>query len=235
MRSIWFSYHIPKTGGQTLRNHLHTTLGEDGYLHLGKWDVGDKTVRPEDPAEVDQTVRASMSAVGGHPLHRRHRSLFPNRELREVIFVREPARRIISLYNFRLGRAVKADEPFPSFEGWLSTRPNNPQTKFAARRLGLHHKHHLNTLVHEFDRLWFAGVTERLDDALPLILSSMGLPPTIPPRANLAPTDGPGLVSPDPALMERLRAENTDDVALHRICLALHDRNMVRLQRALDP
>ena len=194
MRSIWFSYHIPKTGGQTLRNHLHTTLGEDGYLHLGKWDVGDRTVRPEDPAEVDQTVRASMSAVGGHPLHRRHRSLFPNRELREVIFVREPA-----------------------------------------RRLGLHHKHHLNTLVHEFDRLWFAGVTERLDDALPLILSSMGLPPTIPPRANLAPTDVPGLVSPDPALMERLRAENTDDVALHRICLALHDRNMVRLQRALDP
>lgn len=235
MRPIWFSYHIPKTGGQTLRNHLHTTLGEDGYLHLGKWDVGDRTVRPEDPAEVDQTVRASMSAVGGHPLHRRQRSLFPGRQLRETAFVREPARRLISHYNFSLSRAAEADEPFPTFDDWLSNISKNFQCRWIAGRLGLRRGSRLNTLVHEFDRLWFASVTERLDDALPLILSSMGLPPTIPPRANLAPTDVPGLVSPDPALMERLRAENTDDVALHRICLALHDRNMVRLQRALDP
>lgn len=116
MEPLYLFFHIPETGGQTLRDHLLSELvnGHD-YLHLGRLGPTDPCPRTmDDVMAMSDEQRRRVRVISGHDVSRDLSRVFARRPIREVTFLREPAQRIISHYNFamtmryRLGRPVQA-------------------------------------------------------------------------------------------------------------------------------
>ena len=232
MKPIWFFFHVPKTGGQTIRDYLTAELGRDiGYLHLGRWDRS-APLGHDDVAAMGEAKLADLSAIGGHPLTRSFAEFFPARPIREFTIVREPAAQIVSHYNFIASIRRARDQEIPTFEQWLEERAPNSQCGALSRGLGIG-RTRLSELLYALDRMWFVGCTERLDEALPLLFAAMALPPRLPTRSNVG---GEGaidsLVELTPDLADRLRRKNPLDVILHAACERLHDRGVARLLSA---
>jgi hypothetical protein len=125
-----FLFHIPKTGGTSLREALSGELGMNrGFIHLGPY--GDRTRAEQDlkpleaytPGELDR-----IRVLSGHYLSTGFEKYFPGRDIRRVVLLREPATRILSQYNHamrnrkRLGlkpigfHAWYEDEALPRFD-----------------------------------------------------------------------------------------------------------------------
>jgi hypothetical protein len=230
MTPIWFFYHLPKTGGQTLRDHLAQEIGRNtGYLHLGKWDremeFGREEVAAMDPAERDR-----LTAIGGHPLCNDYRDFFPDRAVREITFIREPAARIVSHYNFNCTMMARRGQPAPPFEAWLGDKPANLQSTRLAQVLGMSRKPlNFSKTLHALQRFFFVGTTENLDRMLPLLLGSMGLNAVIPQRSNVTGGSITKFLDPTPDLLTELRSRNSLDVMLHEVAKSLEDRVVERI------
>ena len=133
MASLYFLYHVPKTGGQTVRDHLVSHLERDvEFLHLGRWDRPAR-LEMDDVASRSPDAKDRLRVLSGHPLTREYASLFPDRRVREVIFFREPAARLVSLYNFRSTLAARRGEPIEPFERFLDDAPSRTICKPAAQ------------------------------------------------------------------------------------------------------
>jgi hypothetical protein len=73
-RDVWFLYHVPKTGEQTLRNHVRSRLDAEAHVHLGRWSATDPPVGRAIWAEAleDADRAAGLSApVQVQPNHQR--------------------------------------------------------------------------------------------------------------------------------------------------------------------
>lgn len=98
---IHIIHHLPKTGGVSLRNWLIQHLGfHHGMIHYGVAGellcIQHKLPFLEQlPAEFLQGVEVVM----GHYVTEATANFFPGREVRRLIVLREPAKRLISQYN----------------------------------------------------------------------------------------------------------------------------------------
>ena len=120
-QSILFIYHIPKTAGQSLRRALSTSLGLNlGYIHLGPY--GDTANREAQiPALEQRSIEelAKVRAISGHYLCTYYDQYFSNRQIQRVIFLREPAERIISQYNHAMHIQNNIlNQPIVDFHEW---------------------------------------------------------------------------------------------------------------------
>ena len=98
---------MPKTGGTTILDNLGRHLQRDrDFLHLRTPNAPQRQTKFERVEALDPVSRKQLLAITGHPVSRRYVELFPNRPVREVVFVREPAARIVSHYNFRCRTAL---------------------------------------------------------------------------------------------------------------------------------
>jgi hypothetical protein len=231
MRPLYFLYHIPKTGGQSIRDHLERHLERDrDFLHLGKWDRAGPLGREDVESMVDHE-RTRLRTIGGHPLRRDFRELFPGRVIREVVFVREPARRIVSHYNFHATMAEGRGESVPSFVDFVDSRPANAMTDFLAKTLQPPRNGvaMLAAVLAELSKVWMVGTTESMDELTPALFEAIGIEPGPFPRSNVT---GEGIrphMTLTPDLADELRAANPLDVMLYRACLRLERRTMERL------
>ncbi len=124
-RTVWLIYHVPKTGGQTLRYHLRQELGSEGHAHLGRFEPHLPLFTTDDlagPAADDVRV------VTGHPVSRATGRLFPEARILDVLVLRDPLARVVSHWMFQTELRRRKGRPPRSFVEFASRLGPNPMT-----------------------------------------------------------------------------------------------------------
>jgi len=228
----WFIYHVPKTGGQTLRNHLRAALGPTAHRHLGRWEPWDA---PVDGSVLEQDTDGVL-AVTGHPLRREHRLRFPDRAVHEVLILREPVARIVSHFAWHSWVRTQLDRPPVDLERFLDrTIGQDPMTRTVAWIVGEDRpRYWLDAALHAIDAMTVVTTVESLDMVAPRMLAAMGLPPVVPDRANRSGHEIPSAPMPSPSDLEGISSRTHQDAILYRAALRLTNRSIERLEALTD-
>lgn len=209
-------YHLPKTGGQTVRTILVEHLGAGTMVaHLGEWarQQGIEPHTNEQISAMSMEDRDRLRVVTGHRVNWETAALFAGRDLWEFTVLRDPAERMVSHFNFDTFMSKKRGVEPSSFEDWYQTRPENEMSTYLAQRLGARPK----ALAGRLAQLDFIGETSAIDQWLPLLLSFVGLPASTPKRANVTGVDHDRVLQLDAPLRSRIEADHPDDVELFRL------------------
>ncbi len=171
-RYLYLFLHIPKTGGTTINWHLRQNLKYDEEnIHFA--GAGDEYRRVHDRkpfGERSALERSRARVLCGHWVRYGDHELVPDADPRYFTILRDPADRIVSTYNFQMSSRSDATQPF---ESWYGDWPRNKTFRWLRRRLGC------DSVSEILDRLrsfWFVGVTEHLDEDLPKLFGTLGLP-----------------------------------------------------------
>ena len=96
--------HIPKTGGQTLRNHFHRYLLPGEFIHLGPWGRQmDKTSSQKPWEERPQREQLRARIILGHQVTKEKiEKVFRGyKQIAYITCLREPVERWVSEFNFK--------------------------------------------------------------------------------------------------------------------------------------
>jgi hypothetical protein len=231
-RTLWVHYHVPKTGGQTIRHELVAQL-EIGtsFVHLGPWAVqqGYFPATPRDLAGLEPDQLGRIRVIAGHNLDAATVNLFDCRHVKEIVVLRDPAQRIVSQFNFKSFILERRDQPEISFDTWYEGLGSNPMTRFLAKRLEL--PVDVDALIERLKSFEFVGRTEDMDQWLPHLLRAMGLTPVLPKRANVTGVDHQRIVTLDDSLHARIQSDNPLDYMLYDGTLGLCRLAYERIQK----
>lgn len=221
-QSVYLLAHLPKTGGTTINVHLSEHLEwDEEFIHLGGW--GDHRRRSERRPPLDERSPEQLSrvrVVSGHDVDAATHLLFPDAEARHVTILREPAARLVSMYNYRMSAP---DARVVPFEAWYDEVPSNPATGWLRRRFarGLSFPDLLDALR----GFWFVGTTEHLDVDLPFLFAAIGVPPGHDRKRVAGGGDGlEGLDFPDDRREVLVRTEVDD--AIRDMVASDHPKDM---------
>ena len=225
--SLYVFMHLPKTGGTTINGHLYDHMAwDDEVLHLGKW--GNRYREREGRPSLEQRSaeeRSRVRVITGHGTYFGIHQMFGDRPPRYLTIVRDPADRIVSTYNFRAARGGEDD-----FWTWYAGFPRNAGLKWLRKRLN--GPRTAGEILEALRGFWFVGATEHLDEDLPDLFATLGLPTEWRNR-RVAGADGDlkGLDHPDEGrrvakrmivnddLRARLHEDNAKDLRLYRFAL----------------
>jgi hypothetical protein len=225
MQEIFIFAHIPKTGGQTLRNCFmrHLELHRE-FIHLGPYGEKDAAAQGLHPfGERPAEERAHARVILGHHVTADTHRLVPQKSPRYITFLRDPAALLVSLYNYTRDYRP-ADRPPVSLEQWL-THKRKPRENFMTRFLFENFLQNkpgsklsgsaLREINAALERFWFVGLTEYLDRDAPRLLERMNVPNDL-QRTNVAGVDYKKSVTLDDSLRTELYERNPLDVELYR-------------------
>ncbi len=215
--------HIPKTAGQSLRHHLLDHLEPHvAFIHLGPRGMREAAERGLAPfAERTPDARRQARVIFGHYVSLETAALVPGRTPRYVTFLREPAARLVSHYNFDMTvRRRRDDGPVEDFATWQASKPRNFMSYWIVQNVLGRPAHTMSEaeLFREADEalewFWLVGITEQFARDSGRLMAALGLPP-VGERHNVGGRDFPQLITLDDRLKARLRAEHAVDAALH--------------------
>ena len=231
---LWLVYHVPKTGGQTLRNYLREQLGPEGHVHFGRWEPEDELPDSSMIARLPQAQRDQIRASTGHRVTREVATMFPGRQVRELLVLRRPVDRIVSGYHFRNSRRVRRGADPLSFTEFIEWLGPNSMTKWVARFFGEDREQHaLDRSLYELNRVTVVWPLEDLDDIVEDWLATLGIS-GMPPRANRLGHEITPSVAPTEEELRRVWEENLEDEVLYRACVNRKDKSMANLQMLND-
>lgn len=177
-------YHIPKTGGQTITNSFskHFTTHEE-LIHLGVDGIKDaKKKGLKDWKNRKKIERDKAKLVLVHYVDINTQNLFKIQEqAKHMIIFREPARHIISLYNFNFRNKKNP----PSFKIWYLKQKLKGSRNWQATNFYRHFlkksyiKSYFLNDVYFFkkilDSFFYVSVTKNIDRDLPILAKKMEL------------------------------------------------------------
>lgn len=109
--TVFIFLHLPKTGGTTFNAHLFKNLiWEEEFLHIGPW--GEKYRRAHNKLPLHKRSlyeRNRIKVISGHGVWYGIHELFPHKEPKYFTFIRDPAERMVSLYNHK-GKDLTFDD-----------------------------------------------------------------------------------------------------------------------------
>lgn len=166
---LYIFLHLHKTGGTTFNAHMYHQLEWDTeFIQNGPW--GNDFRKLHGGKEVPQRCqceRDKIRVIAGHNTKHIIKQYFPNRVVKYITFLREPADRIESYFNF-----IKCGGESREFEDWYKEYPSNSMTRFYKDRLGARTFREIKLML---DMFWFVGITKKLNDDFPLLFWSMGV------------------------------------------------------------
>ena len=170
---VYCFIHIPKTGGSTIIVHLRTNLDYDTeFVHLG---AGGDNYRRRYGLEAwekrSNEERNKVRILAGHQMRLGVHELVVGRPARYFTVLRDPADRILSVYNFRLQQEGR-DIPFWD---WYEEYPRNNGYKWLKRAFRLEGDASPSEIIAKLDNFWFVGVTEQLGVDLPDLFAHFGI------------------------------------------------------------
>lgn len=227
-RPVWFLYHVPKTGGQTLRRHLDRALDTTRHVHLGRRE-------PELPLITAEAAFAggttAIDVVTGHHLARSHAEHFPDRPVREVLILRDPLERMLSHWNYSTEtRRRRGGEPRP-WERFAANHGRDPMTRLVAGMLGESRpEHRLDAALYGLESIEVVGTLDRLDEIAPLLFAELGLPATVPARANRSGVEIPRLTPPPNEMQQEWIRSNRQDAILFEVARQRTQSSIERLR-----
>jgi hypothetical protein len=240
MSDLYLFVHINKTGGQSFRYVFQNELKlHDTFIHLGPFgfrDTKKKGIPRFERRPLKDRMRAQV-ILGHHVTTDTHR-LVPEKNPRYVVFLRNPAARIVSQYNFQMFlRRKHRAQPTIDFQEWYQKLPRNFVSSFIHSKCTPHSRFRPTTVLkrisrkityasagHEtrlrminaaLKRFWFVGVTERIDLDGPKLLRAMGLSGHI-QRRNVSGKDFKQRMELDDNLERKLNSDNPLDYQLYR-------------------
>ena len=237
---VFVIFHVPKTGGISI-NHLlneKLTRGVD-FIDLGQAGEEDDALHGRLPIEKrSRGDRAKVRVVSGHEVFMRTERLFPDRIPRRITFLRKPAGRIVSAFNYETSDAApftRWDETTP-FETWYRYQERDVMTKFLAKRVigsrlsvawaqgqrFARYPLHRGAGSWVFERVqaalrefWFVGCTESLSNDMPKIARRMGIEGGVDKR-NATGRNFARRLELTPELEARLAEDNRFDTQLYQ-------------------
>jgi len=122
---IWIFIHLPKSGGTTMSEHLRK--------HCDSTEIWFHEDYPNDRdlknlIEKKKNVRYIIGHEYSYGIHQ----LFPDKLARYVTFVRDPANRLLSRYNYDM--SFISSPKITPFEKWYQNQPQNEMTIFLDRK-----------------------------------------------------------------------------------------------------
>ncbi len=118
-KPIWIFLHVPKTGGGTFNQHLEKTLPEEEFSRI-------------DDLEKRKKETNKLKVIAGHDTYYGVHKYFPDREARYLVFLRDPAEKFVSAYNFDM-RNIPEKEVI-SFKKWYKSRIDNEMCRYLFRK-----------------------------------------------------------------------------------------------------
>ncbi|MCF7844285.1 MAG: ABC transporter ATP-binding protein [Kiritimatiellales bacterium] len=215
IRGVWHGkpltvfVHVPKTGGLTIREHVVNSLPKDTVWSYYRTSESDPKAQ-EKFAALSWKDCKKVQVLFSHDLRSELvAKCFPERALRYVTFLRDPAERLISKYNYHRSEYDRTGQPgiytnlFRSdgsvrlFREWLDTETNpnhilSPVGFFlrwfyisvpAKGGITAQHFESLKAILRQFS---FVGITEQSED-YDILYSLLGIKQGHPYKINVTP------------------------------------------------
>ena len=238
-REVFVFFHVPKTGGISI-NHLlneKLTRGVD-FIDLGLAGQENDAEHRRLPIEKrTRQERAKVRVITGHEVTVRTEQLFPDRVARRIAFLRKPASRIVSAFNYETSDAFIHNrwDKTVSFEKWYRHQERDVITKFLAKRVlqnrfgvafaqgqrlvryALHQGSGgwvFEQVQKALSQFWFVGCTESLSSDMPKIAARIGIEGGVDKR-NATGRNFSRRLDLTPELEARLAEDNRFDTQLY--------------------
>jgi hypothetical protein len=239
---VFIFFHVPKTGGQTLRDFFikHLVFHEE-FIHLGPYGRGKEAalgLKPFARRPLGQRQRARV--ILGHHVTKDTHELVPGKTPRHVVFLREPAATVVSHYNFQMHLRRGRGQGVPSFDEWYRSARPNMMTRsiyhgflrhLYPRRVTPRELRKANAVLETFH---FVGCTEHMSRDVPILLRRMGITGR-PDPANVSGVHFQSVLSLDPELRRDLNARNAIDLELYELWKDRLDESVRRIAAETRP
>lgn len=181
---VYFLLHVPKTAGQTIQRHLveHAPAGSYWQPPPPRWG---RLSRRDPQRRLTPSESAAVRAVSGHHVCRSMERLFPGRDIRRCVLLRDPVSLCLSLYNFRMMSYLGRGLGTYGFDLHLRGMPRNFMAHFLlsswleipAARLAIMSDQRQYELVNELlSSCWFVGAHTDCDGLIAAVAPDLAVP-----------------------------------------------------------
>jgi hypothetical protein len=227
--------HVPKTGGQTLRDHLQTKLAfHTEFIHLGpKGDSRAKQLGLAPWAERTPQERAKARVILGHDASVFTKDLVPGeRAVKYCGMLRDPASRMVSHYNFNVEfKWVRAGKDAPDWTWWSRGQKRNFMCSWIKENFlrepveGVTEAALYEDITRLLSSFWLLGVSERHQAFADALCADIGIATTNGARVNAAGDRYPQRAVMTPEIAEAVYRDHPVDKAVYDWVLARLDQN----------
>ncbi len=128
-KKLYVFLHPHRSAGITIINHIVKNSSPEEYFLIDQF-----TGKPGFEKKLkEETKNKKLKYILGHETFYGLKDIFKNREVKFFTMVRDPAEKIVSMYNIYL--SLPSDKKKVPFERWYSTLKRNPQLSFHYERL----------------------------------------------------------------------------------------------------
>jgi hypothetical protein len=117
--------HLHKSGGTTFNVHLEKHFKEK-FIHL---DFKEDQLKFN---KLSKSERENIKVLAGHETYYKIHKKFLNKIPKYIVFVRDPAKRLVSQYNHHM--AQRPNNKQISFREWYEKYPKNEMVSFFSKR-----------------------------------------------------------------------------------------------------
>jgi len=186
-KDLFIFIHIPKCAGTTLQENILLNYKTNEVLCIYK-DYNSEFMGPIGVenfiSSLSEKRKSHLKIIIGHNVHYGIHKIFPDRTPRYITFIRNPARRIVSLYNWMrtnrdrgnnsvdTGRLMHNGEIVQFGIKWFDLNKDTLQNrisnflyhKFFNKLEDKFNEEHLNQVLNVLDKFYFIGITENKAD-----------------------------------------------------------------------
>lgn len=247
---LYVVLHLYKTAGKTLLRHFQNNMRGRGFVRmysnrmdLDKADAGanpgwnEERVLEYLGAKLRPDTRCLIGHMAFYGIHELPQTA--GRDVRYIVFLREPAARIVSLYNYLRSHSTNAwhqeivehkwslEEWFYNSSGLWLRNGQLRQLLLWSHKEVLHERQltseHLEAGKKVLEAMWFIGTTETFADDLNYLTTAMAFKDVAFDAVANASTGDKQIA---PQLLARIREENALDMELYDYACALRRQRM---------
>ena len=239
MADLHVVMHVPKTGGQTIRDHLRQHLAfHYEFIHLGPFGEGHARAIGLAPwQERSREDRAGALVLLGHHANIDTPKLAPgNPRVKFSAMFREPAARLVSHYNFHVEiKRAKTGKDVLDWDYWYRGQKRNFVCRWIKQNFLLRSFDDTQSdealfaeIAEALDSFWLLGTMPHFHAFVSRLYADIGVPPPSDRRSNIAGRDYPARIS----VTEEIRDAVYRD---HPVDCAIYDMVHARAERTLGP